>query len=139
MPWPVVVLMTRQGVFGLSWSNQGHQSYRENGSVQILLSLCVSVCVSHIRLLRVRVRLRASLVSGCNCAAPHSLLLCLDLIRVLSDGAAHSPRQGCPRNPTPEFLMAVMSLRRLATGISFLKKEPLFHFQMCFNINTKRA
>lgn len=117
MPWPVVVLMTRRGVFGLSWSNQGHQSCREYGSVQIPLSLCVSVCVSHICLLPVRVRLRASLVSGCNCAAPHSLLLCLDLIRVLSDRAVHGSRLGCPRNPTPKFLMAGMSLRRLATGI----------------------
>lgn len=79
--------------------------------------VCVCLCVSHMP--AACVSAFASLVSGCNCAAPHSLLLCLDLIRVLCDGAAHSSRQGCPRNPIPKFLMAVMSLRCLATGIFF--------------------
>lgn len=47
---------------------------------------------------------RGSLLSECNCAAVRSLLHGLDLIRVLSDKAAHSRGLGYPHGPAQKSL-----------------------------------
>lgn len=43
MPRPAALLLTGRGGFGFSTSNQGFQFYRERGSTQILVCLCVLV------------------------------------------------------------------------------------------------